>query len=196
MSQVKIPREYHSITPYLTVKGGDAAIEFYKKAFGAEERGHMKTPDGKTAHAELKIGNSIFMLSDEFPEMKNLSPLSIGGSPVSMYLYVEDVDTTFEKAISAGAKVLDPVMDQFWGDRHGRVQDPFGHQWNISYSCKGPIRRGNEKGSGASVLADVKINFHFLALESFNIINCIWNYLESRRHLTSAWKTSNERKFN
>jgi PhnB protein len=96
----------------------------------------MKTPDGKTAHAELKIGDSIFMLSDEFPEMKNLSPLSIGGSPVSMYLYVEDVDTTFEKAISAGAKVLDPVMDQFWGDRHGRVQDPFGHQWNIATHVK------------------------------------------------------------
>ena len=83
MSQVKIPRDYHSITPYLTVKGGDAAIEFYKKAFGAEERGHMKTPDGRTAHAELKIGDSVFMLSDEFPEMNNLSPKSIGGSSVS-----------------------------------------------------------------------------------------------------------------
>ena len=109
MSQVKIPRGYHSITPYITVNGGEAAIEFYKNAFGAEERGHMKTPDGKTAHAELKIGDSVFMLSDEFPEMKNLSPKSIGGSPVSLYMYVEDVDATFEKAVSAGAKVLDQV---------------------------------------------------------------------------------------
>jgi PhnB protein len=132
MGQVKIPREYHSITPYLVVKGGDEAIEFYKKAFGAEERGHMKSPDGRTAHAELKIGDSIFMLSDEFPEMKSLSPNSIGGSPLSLYVYVEDVDATFEKAISAGAKVLDPVTDQFWGDRHGRLKDPFGHQWNIA----------------------------------------------------------------
>ncbi len=136
MSQVKIPRGYHSITPYITVNGGDAAIEFYKNAFGAEERGHMKTPDGKTAHAELKIGDSIFMLSDEFPEMKNLSPKSIGGSPVSLYMYVEDVDATFEKAVSAGAKVLDQVTDQFWGDRHGRLEDPFGHQWNIATHIK------------------------------------------------------------
>ena len=107
--EVKIPRDYHSITPYIIVKGGDDAIEFYKKAFGAEERGHMKTPNGKTAHAELKIGDSVFMLSDEFPEMKNLSPKSLGGSPVSLYMYVADVDATFEKAVSAGAKVLDQV---------------------------------------------------------------------------------------
>ena len=81
MNQAKIPRDYHSISPYLTVKGGDAAVEFYKKAFGAKEHGHMKTPDGRTAHAELKIGDSVFMLCDEFPEMKNLSPNSIGGKP-------------------------------------------------------------------------------------------------------------------
>ena len=136
MNQAKIPRGYHSITPYLIVKGGNAAVEFYKKAFGAEEHAHMKTPDGKTAHAELRIGDSIFMLSDEFPEMKSLSPNSIGGSAVSLYVYVEDVDTTFEKAVSAGAKVLDPVIDQFWGDRHGRIEDPFGHQWNIATHIK------------------------------------------------------------
>jgi PhnB protein len=136
MNQAKIPRNYHSITPFLTVKGGDAAIEFYKKAFGAEERNHMKTPDGRTGHAELKIGDSVIMLCDEFPEMKSLSPNSIGGSPVSMYVYVEDVDTTFEKAVSLGAKVLDPVTDQFWGDRHGQLQDPFGHRWNIATHIK------------------------------------------------------------
>jgi PhnB protein len=133
MSEVKkIPEGYHSITPALIVKDGNAAIEFYKKGFGAEERHRMKSPDGRIGHAELKIGDSIVMLTDEFPEMKCLSPKSIGGSPVSMYIYVEDVDDTFNKAVSAGAKVLDPVKDQFWGDRHGRIEDPFGHLWSIA----------------------------------------------------------------
>jgi PhnB protein len=92
----------------------------------------MNGPNGKIGHAELKIGDSIIMLTDEFPEMKCLSPQSIGGSPVSMFLYVEDVDTIFNKAVSAGSRVLDPVKDQFWGDRHGRLEDPFGHVWSIS----------------------------------------------------------------
>ena len=95
-------------------------------AFGATERYRMNGPNGKIGHAELKIGDSIIMLTDEFPEMKCLSPQSIGGSPVSMFLYVEDVDTIFNKAVSAGSRVLDPVKDQFWGDRHGRLEDPFG----------------------------------------------------------------------
>ncbi|MGB5090843.1 MAG: VOC family protein [Nitrososphaeraceae archaeon] len=133
MNEVKkIPEGYHSITPALIVKNGDAAIEFYKKGFGAEERSRMKSPDGRVAHAELKLGDSVFMLSDEYPEMKCHSPNSIGGSPVSMYVYVEDVDSLFDKAVSAGAKVLDPVKDQFWGDRHGRLEDPFGHLWSIA----------------------------------------------------------------
>jgi len=133
MSEVKkIPEGYHSITPALIVKDGNAAIEFYKKGFGAEERHRMKSPDGRIGHAELRIGDSIVMLTDEFPEMKCLSPKSIGGSPVSMYIYVEDVDDTFNKAVSAGAKVLDPVKDQFCGDRHGRIEDPFGHLWSIA----------------------------------------------------------------
>jgi PhnB protein len=133
MNEVKkIPEGYHSITPALIVKNGDAAIEFYKKGFGAEERCRMKSPDGRVAHAELKLGDSVFMLSDEYPEMKCHSPNSIGGSPVSMYVYVEDVDSLFDKAVSAGAKVLDPVKDQFWGDRHGRLEDPFGHLWSIA----------------------------------------------------------------
>jgi PhnB protein len=133
MSEVKkIPEGYHSITPALIVKDGNAAIEFYKKGFGAEERHRMKSPDGRIGHAELKIGDSIVMLTDEFPEMKCLSPKSIGGSAVSMYVYVEDVDDTFNKTVSAGAKVLDPVKDQFWGDRHGRIEDPFGHLWSIA----------------------------------------------------------------
>ena len=133
MNEVKkIPEGYHSITPALIVKNGDSAIEFYKKGFGAEERSRMKSPDGRVAHAELKLGDSVFMLSDEYPEMKCHSPNSIGGSPVSMYVYVEDVDSLFDKAVSAGAKVLDPVKDQFWGDRHGRLEDPFGHLWSIA----------------------------------------------------------------
>ncbi|MDW0163784.1 MAG: VOC family protein [Nitrososphaeraceae archaeon] len=133
MSQIKkIPEGYHSITPVLIVKDGDAAIEFYKKGFDVEERHRMKSPDGRVAHAELKLGDSIFMLSDEYPEMKCHSPNSIGGSPVSMYVYVEDVDELFNRAVSAGAKVLDPVKDQFWGDRHGRLEDPFGHLWSIA----------------------------------------------------------------
>lgn len=128
----KIPKDYHSITPVLIVKNGDEAIEFYKNGFGVEERCRMKAPDGRVAHAELRLGDSVFMLSDEYPEMKCHSPKTIGGSPVSMYVYVDDVDSIFNKAISAGAKVLDPVKDQFWGDRHGRLEDPFGHLWSIA----------------------------------------------------------------
>ncbi len=127
----KIPKDYHSITPVF-VKNGDEAIEFYKNVFGVEERCRMKAPDGRVAHAELKLGDSVIMLSDEYPEMKCHSPETIGGSPVSMYVYVDDVDSIFNKAISAGAKVLDPVKDQFWGDRHGRLEDPFGHLWSIA----------------------------------------------------------------
>ena len=117
MSQVKkIPDGYHSITPILIVNNGVKAIEFYKKAFGAKERGRTMTPDGKAiAHAALEIGDSAFMLSDEFPEMKCLSPSSIGDTPVGIFLYVEDVDKTFNQAVNEGAKVLDPVKNQFWG---------------------------------------------------------------------------------
>ena len=119
------------------MKDGNAAIEFYEKGFDVEERHRMKNPDGRLAHAELKLGDSIFMLSDEYPEMKCHSPNSIGGSPVFLYVYVqdvdvEDVDELFNNAVSAGAKVLDRVKDQFWGDRHGRLEDPFGHLWSIA----------------------------------------------------------------
>ena len=132
-----IPEGYQNITPVLVVKDGLKAIEYYKKVFGAVDNGTMMMPDGKSvAHAELMIGNSKIMLSDEFPEMKCLSPKSIGGSPVYLYLYVEDVDKTFNLAVSEGAKILDPVKDQFWGDRHGSIQDPFGHIWSISTRIK------------------------------------------------------------
>lgn len=133
----KIPDGYHSITPSLVVKDGMKAIDYYKKVFKAKDKGTMMTPDGKSvAHAELEIGNSKIMLSDEFPEMKCLSHASIGGSPISLYLYVEDVDKTFNLAVSEGATVLYPVSDQFWGDRHGSIKDPFGHIWSISTHVK------------------------------------------------------------
>jgi PhnB protein len=128
-----IPDSYHSINAYLVVRNAPKAIEFYKKAFGAEERFRMHGPDGKTImHADLKLGDSVFMLTEESKEMKAQSPESIGGSPVSMYVYVKDVDATFNKAISEGAKVLMPVKDQFYGDRSGYLRDPFGHLWSIA----------------------------------------------------------------
>jgi PhnB protein len=133
VSPVKpIPDGYHSVTPYLCIRGAAAAIEFYKKAFGAKELMRMPAPGDKIGHAEIQIGDSHVMLADEFPEMGFLSPLSVGGSPVMMHLYVEDVDSTANKAVAAGAKVTKPVADQFYGDRSGQIQDPFGHNWYVS----------------------------------------------------------------
>jgi len=138
MNEVKkIPDGYHSITPMLIVKDGLKAIEYYKKVFGAMDKGTMMMPDNKSvAHAELMIGDSKIMLSDEFPEMKSLSPTTIGGTPVSLYLYVEDVDKTFNLAVAEGGKSLFPVQDRFYGDRHGSIQDPFGHIWSIATHIK------------------------------------------------------------
>jgi len=133
VSPVKpIPEGYHSVTPYLCVKGAAAAIDFYKKAFGAKELLRMPAPGEKIGHAEIQIGDSHVMLADEFPEMGFLSPQSVGWSPVMMHLYVEDVDITANKAVAAGAKVTRPVADQFYGDRGGQVEDPFGHKWYVS----------------------------------------------------------------
>ena|SRR2546423_11194973 len=127
-----IPDGYTAITPYLTVRNAAAAIEFYQKVFGAKERLRMGAPGGLVGHAELTIGDAVLMLSDEFPDMDVLSPQAIGGSPVCIHLYVEDVDMVAERAIGAGCKVLRPVADQFYGDRGGRFLDPYGHQWWIS----------------------------------------------------------------
>jgi PhnB protein len=124
-----IPDGYRGAIPYLTVKNAAAAIDFYKQAFGAAELMRMTAPDGKIGHAEIKIGDAILMLSDEYPEMNVLSPETIGGSPVVIHLYVENVDVTAGQAIAAGAKVVRPVEDQFYGDRAGKFTDPFGHHW-------------------------------------------------------------------
>ncbi len=132
-SDVKpIPEGYQAITPYLTVHDAAKAIDFYKEAFGAEERHRMTLPDGKSvAHAELKIGDSIFMLSDEMPG-QSCEPSAVGESCVGFYLYVNDVDDVFERAVAAGATVKEPLKDQFWGDRVGKIADPSGHVWMLA----------------------------------------------------------------
>ncbi len=126
------PDGYNSITPYLVIKGAAQAIEYYKKVFGATEVMRMGDPSGRIGHAELKIGDSHIMLADEFPEMNYRGPVSDGSSPVSLLLYVEDVDAIVERAVAEGAKIVKPVQDQFYGDRTGFIQDPFGHLWNIA----------------------------------------------------------------
>jgi len=132
MAVKAIPEGYHTLTPSITVRDAARAIEFYKKAFGAVEKGVMKGPDGKVMHAELRIGDSLFMLADEFPEFGSLSPQSVGGSGSGLHIYVEDVDSAFDRAIGAGGAVEMPVADMFWGDRFGKLVDPFGHKWSIA----------------------------------------------------------------
>ena len=127
-----IPQGFHSATPYLTLNDAGRAIDFYKRAFGAQEMTRMKGPDGKIGHAEIKIGDSIIMLADEMPSSGSRSPQSLGGTTTGIFLYVENVDTVFNQAVSAGAKVEAPVADMFWGDRYGRLKDPFGHSWSVA----------------------------------------------------------------
>jgi len=127
-----IPEGWEGATPYLSIKGAAAAIEFYKKAFGATETTRMAGPDGRIAHAEIKIGKANIMLADEHPEIGFLSPQTLGGSPVTIHIYVEDVDALAAQAETAGAKVLRPVADQFYGDRSGQFGDPFGHVWSFA----------------------------------------------------------------
>jgi PhnB protein len=127
-----IPDGYHVITPYLIIKGAAAAIEYYKKAFGATELMRMPQPDGRVGHAELKIGDSVVMLADEFPESEALSPATLGNTTVGLLLYVENADAVFDRAISLGGKVKKPMADQFYGDRNGTLEDPFGHKWTVA----------------------------------------------------------------
>ncbi len=132
-----IPDGYHTVTPTLIVKGASDAIEFYKKAFGAQEIMRFLGPDGKSImHAEIKIGDSSIMLNDEHPQMKCLSPQSVGGTSSGIFLYVQNADDVFNKAISAGAKSQMPMMDAFWGDRFGSIVDPFGHVWSLATHTK------------------------------------------------------------
>jgi PhnB protein len=130
------PRGFHTVTPSLTVRNAAQAIEFYKKALGAEELLKMVGPDGKIGHAELKIGDSIIFLADEVPAFGNKSPQSLNGSTGGLYLYLEDVDKAYQRAIDAGGKSTMPVMDMFWGDRMGNFTDPYGHNWTLATHTK------------------------------------------------------------
>jgi PhnB protein len=127
-----IPDNYPRVIPYLIVDGGNAAIDFYTSVLGAKQRGRMDGPDGKVGHAELELGDSLIMLADEFPDMGARGPKAIGGSPVTVHVYVEDVDSVFDKALQAGANEVRAPEDQFYGDRSGQFEDPFGHRWNVA----------------------------------------------------------------
>ncbi|MDQ3473770.1 MAG: VOC family protein [Acidobacteriota bacterium] len=127
-----IPEGYHSVTPYLSIKGAAAAIDYYKEVFGATELFRMAGPEGKIGHAEIKIGNSPIMLADEYPDMEFVSPQTLGGTPIGLMIYVDDVDTMFKNAISGGAKEIKPLQNQFYGDRSGTLKDPFGHVWTVA----------------------------------------------------------------
>jgi PhnB protein len=155
MAVKTIPEGYHSVTPYLIISGAGEAIDYYKKAFGATELLRMPAPGGKIGHAEIKIGDSPIMLADEFSEMGYKSPKTLGGSPVSLMIYVADVDTVFDQAIATGGKVQRPVKDQFYGDRSGTLEDPFGHVWHVAthkedVSAEEMERRAKAAGAAAS----------------------------------------------
>ena len=143
-----VPEGYHTITPSLAVRDAARAIDFYKKAFGAEERMRMPGPDGKLMHAELRIGSSLIMLGEEMPEMGARSAQALGGTPVSFYVYVDNVDAFWTRAVAAGAKPIVPLSEMFWGDRLGKLEDPFGFSWTPAQHVKDPtpeeMKRGQE----------------------------------------------------
>lgn len=146
-----IPAGYHAVTPYLSLRGAAQALEFYKKAFGAAEIMRMPGPAGKLGHAEIRIGDSRVMLSDEYPEMQFVGPLTRGGTTVHLHVYVKNADATVEKALAAGAKLLQPVQDKFYGDRTGSIEDPFGHVWHLATHTedlsKAELRKRAEKAA-------------------------------------------------
>ena len=144
-----VPEGYYTVTPAIVVKGAAKAIEFYKQAFGAEELFRMDGPDGSVGHAEIRIGNSKIMLSDEFPDWGVKGPEALGGSPVNLFLYVEDCDAVFNRAVEAGATVSMPLADQFWGDRYGKLTDPFGHSWSVATHIKDLTPEEIQKGQEA-----------------------------------------------
>ena len=155
MAVKPIPEAYHTVTPYLIIEGAAAAIEFYKKAFGAKELFRFPAPEGKIGHAEIKIGDSPIMLADAYPDMGYNGPKSLGGSPVSLMIYVENVDTVFNQAVEAGATVKEAVSDKFYGDRSGSLIDPYGHVWHVSthkedVSMEEMEKRAKAAGAGSS----------------------------------------------
>jgi uncharacterized glyoxalase superfamily protein PhnB len=144
-----LPQGYHTVTPNLIVDNSARALEFYQKAFGAEETVRMPGPGGSILHAEMRLGDSIFMLHDEMPDMGGKSPKAYGGTPVSFYVYVEDVDAAWKRAVDAGAKPTMPLQDMFWGDRTGRLEDPFGHAWNLAQHVGDPTPEEMQRGQEA-----------------------------------------------
>lgn len=148
-----VPDGYRTVTPYITVKSAAQAIDFYTRAFGAQEVERMTGPDGKSVmHAEIKIGDSIVMLSDECPQTGNRSPQTLGGTTASIFLYVPDVDTAFKRAVDAGARATMAPADMFWGDRFGKLVDPFGHEWGMA-SHKEDLSREEIRKRGAAAMA-------------------------------------------
>jgi PhnB protein len=131
-----VPKGFHTVTPYLVVNNGSVAIEFYKKAFGAKELLRHETPDGKILNAQLRIGDSMVLLSDEFPGADTRSPISLGTSTVTLHVYTKDVNKLWGQAIAAGARIIMPLNNQFWGERYGQLADPFGHRWSLSQQVK------------------------------------------------------------
>ncbi len=131
-----IPKGFHSVTPYLVVNNGPEAIAFYKRAFGAKEMLRHSTPDGKILNAQMKIGDSMVLLSDEFPGSDTKSPISLGTSTVTLHIYAKDVNKLWEQALTAGARIVMPLNNQFWGERYGQLTDPFGHRWSLSQQVK------------------------------------------------------------
>lgn len=149
-----IPEGYPQVIPYLSIAGAEKAITFYSDVLGFKEIVRMGGPDGKIGHAELKLGDSILMLSDEFPDMGNKSPKTIGGSPVTISVYVEDVDDIFKRAIAAGGTEVNPVSDQFYGDRTGAFEDPFGHRWHVATHIEDVSPEEMEKRMAAMMQGD------------------------------------------
>jgi PhnB protein len=148
-----IPEGYPRVTPYLIVDGASAAIDFYTSVLGATERMRMSAPDDRVGHAELEIGDSVIMLADESPEMDARSPRAVGGTPVSLHVYVEDADGAFERAIGAGATALQQVEDKFYGDRSGSFEDPFGHRWHVATHVEDVPPGEMEKRAAAAMSA-------------------------------------------
>jgi PhnB protein len=156
MAVKPIPDDYPRVTAYLAIDGASDAIEFYKKIFGAQERFRMPQPDGTLGHAEIQLGDSVIMMSDAFPDMGVVDPKKLGGTPVTLTVYVEDVDATFANALKAGATQLQPVEDKFYGDRAGQFEDPWGHRWNVMSHVEDVSPEEMEKRAAAFSAGEAK----------------------------------------